>query len=130
MSTTPAHVIVVGNEKGGSGKSTLAMHLIVGLLQSGYSVASIDVDFRQGSLSRYLANRRLMPIGTRLPFIAKSGCPPPIRAAVFRAASCPRRGFAGRPSCVPSTERRRADPNFRSIPECSRTGLSTPCPGG
>ena len=38
MSTTPAHVIVVGNEKGGSGKSTLAMHLIVGLLQSGYSV--------------------------------------------------------------------------------------------
>ena len=34
------------------------MHLIVGLLQSGYSVASIDVDFRQGSLSRYLANRR------------------------------------------------------------------------
>jgi chromosome partitioning protein len=58
MSTTPAHVIVVGNEKGGSGKSTVAMHLIVGLLQSGYSVASIDVDFRQGSLSRYLANRR------------------------------------------------------------------------
>ena len=58
MSTTPAHVIVVGNEKGGSGKSTIAMHLIVGLLQSGYSVASIDVDFRQGSLSRYLANRR------------------------------------------------------------------------
>ncbi len=58
MSTIPAHVIVVGNEKGGSGKSTIAMHLIVGLLQSGYSVASIDVDFRQGSLSRYLANRR------------------------------------------------------------------------
>ncbi len=58
MSTTPAHVIVVGNEKGGSGKSTVSMHLIVGLLQSGYSVASIDVDFRQGSLSRYLANRR------------------------------------------------------------------------
>ena len=58
MSTKPAHVIVVGNEKGGSGKSTIAMHLIVGLLQSGYSVASIDVDHRQGSLSRYLANRR------------------------------------------------------------------------
>jgi len=58
MSAAPAHVIVVGNEKGGSGKSTTAMHLIIGLLQSGYSVASIDVDYRQGSLSRYLANRR------------------------------------------------------------------------
>ncbi len=53
-----AHVIVVGNEKGGSGKSTTAMHLIVGLLQRGYSVASIDADFRQGTLSRYLANRQ------------------------------------------------------------------------
>ena len=58
MSTSPAHIIVVGNEKGGSGKSTTAMHLIVGLLQAGYSVASIDVDYRQGTLSRYLANRR------------------------------------------------------------------------
>ncbi|NQV82565.1 MAG: AAA family ATPase [Rhodospirillales bacterium] len=53
-----AHVIVVGNEKGGSGKSTTAMHLTIGLLQRGYSVASIDVDYRQGTLSRYLANRR------------------------------------------------------------------------
>lgn len=58
MSASPAHIIVVGNEKGGSGKSTTAMHLVVGLLQSGYSVASIDVDYRQGTLSRYLANRR------------------------------------------------------------------------
>ena len=53
-----AHVIVFGNEKGGSGKSTAAIHLIVGLLQRGYSVASIDTDSRQGTLSRYLANRR------------------------------------------------------------------------
>ena len=52
-----AHVIVVGNEKGGSGKSTTAMHLIVALLQQGRSVASIDVDARQGTLSRYIANR-------------------------------------------------------------------------
>ena len=51
------HVIVVGNEKGGSGKSTTAMHLIVALLQSGRSVCSIDVDARQGTLSRYIANR-------------------------------------------------------------------------
>lgn len=58
MSDTPAHVIVVGNEKGGSGKSTTAMHVIIGLLGQGYSVASIDVDGRQGTLTRYLANRR------------------------------------------------------------------------
>lgn len=58
MSTTSAHVIVIGNEKGGSGKSTTAMHVIIGLLGQGYSVASIDVDWRQGTLTRYLANRR------------------------------------------------------------------------
>lgn len=51
------HVIVVGNEKGGSGKSTTAMHLIVAMLQSGRSVCSIDVDARQGTLSRYISNR-------------------------------------------------------------------------
>ena len=49
-----AHVIVVGNEKGGSGKSTTAMHIIVALLQEGRAVASIDVDARQGTLSRYI----------------------------------------------------------------------------
>ena len=52
-----AHVVVVGNEKGGSGKSTTAMHLIVGLLKQDRSVASIDVDSRQGTLTRYIANR-------------------------------------------------------------------------
>jgi chromosome partitioning protein len=53
-----AHVIVIGNEKGGSGKSTTALHLIIGFLQRGYSVTSIDVDYRQGTLSRYIANRK------------------------------------------------------------------------
>ncbi len=52
------HVIVFGNEKGGSGKSTAAVNLIVGLLRSGRSVAAIDLDTRQGTLSRYLENRR------------------------------------------------------------------------
>ncbi len=41
-----AHVITIGNEKGGSGKSTAAMHLIVALLHSGRTVASIDLDQR------------------------------------------------------------------------------------
>ena len=53
----PSHIIVVGNEKGGSGKSTLAMHVIVGLLKQGRAVVSIDLDSRQGTLSRYISNR-------------------------------------------------------------------------
>jgi chromosome partitioning protein len=59
-SATPsaAHVIVLGNEKGGSGKSTTAMHVIVALLKAGRSVASIDTDSRQGSLTRYIDNRK------------------------------------------------------------------------
>ncbi len=53
----PAHVIVVGNEKGGSGKSTTAMHVAVALLKSGYTVATVDLDGRQLSLTRYVENR-------------------------------------------------------------------------
>ncbi len=52
------HVIVLGNEKGGSGKSTTAMHLIVALLRSGKTVGAMDLDLRQGSLTRYLENRK------------------------------------------------------------------------
>lgn len=52
------YVVVLGNEKGGTGKSTVAMHIIVNLLRNGYSVGSIDVDARQGTLSRYIENRR------------------------------------------------------------------------
>ncbi len=52
-----AHTIVIGNEKGGSGKSTTAMHIAVGLMMMGYRVATIDVDGRQGTLSRYIVNR-------------------------------------------------------------------------
>ncbi len=52
-----AHVIVFGNEKGGSGKSTTAMHTAIALLQLGYKVGSIDLDARQGTLTRYMKNR-------------------------------------------------------------------------
>ena len=55
--TEKAHVIVVGNEKGGTGKSTVSMHLIVSLLNDGYRVASIDLDGRQSTLTRYIQNR-------------------------------------------------------------------------
>ncbi len=52
------YVIVIGNEKGGTGKSTTAMHLIVALAKIGFKLGSIDLDARQSSLSRYIANRR------------------------------------------------------------------------
>lgn len=47
------HVIVFGNEKGGSGKSTTAMHAAVGLSRLGFRVATVDLDTRQQSLTRY-----------------------------------------------------------------------------
>lgn len=54
---TKPHIIVTGNEKGGTGKSTVTMHLISALLWQGAKVGSIDVDARQGTLSRYVENR-------------------------------------------------------------------------
>lgn len=56
-SVTKPHVIVLGNEKGGTGKSTVSMHLISSYLEAGYKVGSIDVDARQGTLTRYMENR-------------------------------------------------------------------------
>ncbi len=52
------YIIVFGNEKGGSGKSTAAVHVAVGLMLQGGSVGTIDLDLRQGTLTRYLENRR------------------------------------------------------------------------
>ncbi|MGI4775473.1 MAG: division plane positioning ATPase MipZ [Janthinobacterium lividum] len=50
-------IFVVGNEKGGAGKTTCSMHLIAGLLDRNYRVASIDTDSRQHSLTNYIKNR-------------------------------------------------------------------------
>lgn len=54
---TKPYIIVLGNEKGGTGKSTVAMHIISSLLRQGHKVGSIDVDARQGTLTRYIENR-------------------------------------------------------------------------
>lgn len=51
------HVLVIGNEKGGSGKSTTALHIAVSLMSDGARVATLDLDARQGTLTRYLENR-------------------------------------------------------------------------
>jgi Mrp family chromosome partitioning ATPase len=53
-----AHVIVLGDEKGGTGKSTLSIHITIALLKAGCRVASIDLDVRQRTLTRFLENRR------------------------------------------------------------------------
>src|SRR6202163_4755437 len=52
-----AHVVVLGNEKGGSGKSTTALHIAVALLKTGQRVATIGLDCRQQSFTRYINNR-------------------------------------------------------------------------
>jgi chromosome partitioning protein len=56
--STSAHVVVLGNEKGGSGKSTTALHIGVALMKAGQRVATIDLDCRQQSFTRYINNRR------------------------------------------------------------------------
>lgn len=53
------YIIVFGNEKGGTGKSTAAMHVMIYLLRLEFKVGCIDVDARQGTLSRYIENRIL-----------------------------------------------------------------------
>src|SRR3977135_1612880 len=66
-----AHVVVLGNEKGGSGKSTTALHIAVALLKAGQRVATIDLDCRQQSFTRYITNRnawaRRTGLGLELP---------------------------------------------------------------
>jgi chromosome partitioning protein len=64
-SQTGAHVILLGNHKGGSGKSTLSMHIAVALLQAGQRVTSIDLDYEQRTLTRYVENRRISAISER-----------------------------------------------------------------
>jgi len=51
------HVLVIGNEKGGSGKSTTALHIAVSLMIDGARVATLDLDARPGTPSRYVENR-------------------------------------------------------------------------
>lgn len=76
-----AHIIVFGNEKGGSGKSTTAMHTAIALLRLGYRVGTIDLDARQGTLTRYLKKR--------FEYITRSGehLPSPAHMAIERSAA-------------------------------------------
>lgn len=51
------YVVVVGSEKGGTGKSTTAIHLTVALMKMGFTVGTLDLDARQGSLTAFVKNR-------------------------------------------------------------------------
>ena len=51
------HFIVFANEKGGTGKSTTAVHAAIALAATGHSVAALDLDSRQRTMTRYLENR-------------------------------------------------------------------------
>ncbi|MFA7276236.1 MAG: division plane positioning ATPase MipZ [Pseudobdellovibrionaceae bacterium] len=74
-----AHIIVLGNEKGGSGKSTSAMHVAIGLMRLGYQVGTIDLDARQGTLTRYMANRYAANLRD------KTGLPAPFHFPIERS---------------------------------------------
>ena len=52
-----AHIIVVGNEKGGAGKSTVSMHIATALARMGHRVGMLDLDLRQKTIARFIANR-------------------------------------------------------------------------
>ncbi len=43
--------------RAGRAKSTTALHIAVALLKAGQRVATIDLDSRQQSFTRYIANR-------------------------------------------------------------------------
>ncbi len=84
MTKTPAanlpRILVFGNEKGGTGKSTLAMHVAVVLLNRGLNVATVDLDTRQGTMTRYAANREAFVerTGKQVPRSLHFILPPPV----------------------------------------------------
>ncbi|TWS98520.1 division plane positioning ATPase MipZ [Reyranella sp. CPCC 100927] len=109
-----AHVIVFGNEKGGSGKSTAAMHIAVALLREGARVGVIDVDARQGTLTRYVENRRTWANAKGL------ATPLPDHRAVLPSTLSVR-------SDIEADERQRLDAAFADLlPTCDYLVADTP----
>jgi chromosome partitioning protein len=82
-----AHILVFGNEKGGSGKSTAALHTAVALLRMGYRVGTVDLDARQGTLTRAMRNRFQFITRTKKPL------PSPLHMAIERSEAA---SIAGR----------------------------------
>jgi chromosome partitioning protein len=109
-----AHVIVFGNEKGGSGKSTAAMHVAVALLRDGARVGTLDVDARQGTLTRYVENRRAWAERKGL------SAPLPAHRAVVPSALASR-------AEAEADEKQRLDAAFAELlPACDYVVVDTP----
>ena len=102
-----AHVVVLGNEKGGSGKSTTALHIAVALMKAGQRVATIDLDCRQQSFTRYINNRQAWARRTGLSY--RRLAPPSLtgrRSAASRSHARWTSARCGRPPCrrpIPGT---------------------------
>ena len=103
-----AHIVVVGNEKGGAGKSTVAMHVATALARMGHRVGALDLDSRQKTLGRYIANRarfqaesgRKLP-GPRLYDLPDSD---PAHPAAGEAGETDRRLAAARAAAEPDND--------------------------
>ncbi len=106
-------IFVLGNEKGGSGKSTTAIHLAVALLRQGKKVGTIDLDARQGTLSRLIENREnfVKETGLRLPL--------PQHARVYRS-QLPNRDDAE------AEERQVMEQVMQSMAACDAIIIDTP----
>jgi len=57
LNSASPHLIVFANEKGGTGKSTTCVHTAVALAAQDVTVAVIDLDHRQRTVTRYFENR-------------------------------------------------------------------------
>ncbi len=107
------YIIVFGNEKGGSGKSTTALHIMVSLLRQGKRVGSIDIDARQGTLSRYLENRQVFMRDTAIPL------PMPDNQRLYRSEADSR-------SLAESEERERLDTALAGLAAKDFVVIDTP----
>ena len=107
------YTIVVGNAKGGTGKSTTAMHLIVALLRLGYRVGSIDLDGRQGTLTRYLTNREN--------YARDAATPPrlPVHVCICPSDATDR-------AAVEADEQARFDAALKQLADCDFIVIDTP----
>ena len=108
-----ARVIVLGNEKGGSGKSTSAMHVVVSLLKQGHKVGCVDLDARQGTLSRYIENRRSFSEETGVPLAL------PQLARIYRSEADAR-------SEAEAEERDALSSAFAELAGCDHIVIDTP----
>ncbi len=113
LTTPERRVIVLGNEKGGSGKSTTAMHLVVSLLKQGHRVGCLDLDARQGTLSRYVENRRA--------FAAESGLP--LAMPELRRLYCSEQDTR---SVAEDEERQGLNQAMAELDHCDRVVIDTP----